>query len=226
MLTKNTFVGYEVEEPMPNLFIIKNFLSDVQQKMLLDYVKTLSQEDWEYEYRANLKKFCLRKFGTDDVEMLVKEGKFEITENWSDKNFNLAQSGVPMIEKTCQYLNKIVNSFLPEEIEMRGPSTVQRQYSGVPLRAHYDQYTDPSIQYAAIIYLNDDYIDGELFFPGKRFEIKPPIKSLVIFPGTEEFTHGVNAPGDGPIRYVLPSFISKKGFYNDGKYYVSNEHEH
>jgi hypothetical protein len=220
MLTKDSFIGYDVEEPMPNLFIIKNFLSDTQQKTLLDYIKSLSQEDWEHEYRENLKKFCLVKFGTDDVQKLVKEGKFEVTENWSDKNFHLVNNGTLIIQKICLSLTKIINSFLPEDIEIRGPGTAQRQYAGVPLTAHYDQYTDPSIQYAAIIYLNDDYVDGELFFPNKNFEIKPPVKSLIIFPGTEEFTHGVKAPGEGPIRYVLPSFISKKGFYNDGKYYV------
>ena len=220
MLTKNSFIGYEVEEPIANVFVIKNFLSDTEQKILLDYVKSLSQEDWEHEYRENLKKFCLVKFGTDDVQKLVKEGKFEVTENWSDKNFHLVNNGTSAVKKICLSLTEIVNTFLPEDIEIRGPGTAQRQYAGVPLTAHYDQYTDPSIEYAAIIYLNDDYIDGELFFPNKTFEIKPLSKSLVIFPGTEEFTHGVKAPGEGPIRYVLPSFISKKEFYNDGKYYV------
>jgi hypothetical protein len=222
MLTKNSFIGYEVEEPISNLFIIKNFLSEDETNTLITFIKSLSQNDWEQEYRENLKKFCLLKFGTDDVERLVKEGKFEVTENWSDKNFNLLINGNIKVKNICHRLTKIVNSFLPDKMEIRGPATVQRQYAGVPLLAHYDQYTDPSIEYAAIIYLNENYVNGELFFPNKNFEIKPPVSSLVIFPGTEEFTHGVKAPGEGPIRYVLPSFISKKEFYSDGKYYVKD----
>jgi hypothetical protein len=218
MLTKNNFVGYEVEEPISQFFIIKNFLSEDEQNILLNFVESLSQKDWEYEYTENLKRFCLRKFGTDDVEKLVKDGKFEVTKDWADKNFNLnAETKTKMI---CERLTKEINSYLPEGLEIGGPKTLQRQYAGVPLIAHYDQYTDPAIQYAAIIYLNEDYTDGELFFPNKDFVVKPPARSLVIFPGTEEFTHGVNAPGDGPVRYVLPSFISKKGFYEDGKFYV------
>jgi len=220
MLTKNNFSGYEVEEPIDDLFIIKNFLSQNEVNILLEYIQSLSQNEWEHEYRENLKHFCLLKFGTDDVERLVKEGKFEVTENWSDKNFNLVKNGSREIKNICFRLTNIINSFLPNEIQIKGPGTVQRQYAGVPLTAHYDQYTDPSIKYAAIIYLNEDYTDGELFFPNKNFTIKPPQKSLVIFPGTEDFTHGVHAPGEGPIRYVLPSFISEKGFYDDGKYYV------
>lgn len=218
MSIKNNFVGYEIEEPIENLIIIKNFLREEEQNTLLKFIESLSQKDWEFEYTENLKKFCLRKFGTDNVEQLVKDGKFEITKGWADKNFNLnAETTTKII---CERLSKEIMSCLPEELEMGGPKTVQRQYAGVPLIAHYDQYTDPAIQYAAIIYLNEDYTDGELFFPNKDFVIKPPARSLVIFPGTEEFTHGVNAPGEGPIRYVLPSFISSKGFYDDGKFYV------
>lgn len=218
MITKNNFVGYEVEEPINNLFIIKNFLNDEEHKTLFEYLKSLSQQDWEIEYTENLKKFCLLKFGIDDVEKLVKEGKFEVTQSWSDKNVNLRNN--EKTDKICNTLRKRINLFLPDDIEIKGPGTAQRQYTGVPLTPHFDQHTDPSIAYAAIIYLNDDYIDGELFFTNKNFEIKPPVRSLVIFPGTEEFTHGVKAPGEGPIRYVLPSFISKKGFYDNGKYYV------
>jgi hypothetical protein len=220
--SKQTFDGYTVHEPISDLFIIEEFLTLDEQKTLIDFINSLTQEDWETEYRENLKSFCLLKFGTDDVAKLVQDGKFEVTENWSDKNFNLIKNGNEKIKEICFNLTKKVNSFLPNSIEIKGPGTAQRQYAGVPLKAHYDQYTDPSIQFAAIIYLNDDYIDGELFFPNKNFTIKPPIRSLVIFPGTEDFTHGVNAPGEGPIRYVLPSFISKKGFYNSGKYYVEN----
>ena len=218
MLTKNNFVGYEVEEPILQFFVIKNFLREDEQNILLNFVESLSQKDWEYEYTENLKRFCLRKFGTDDVEKLVKDGKFEVTKDWADKNFNLNTDTKTKI--ICERLTKEINSYLPEGLEIGGPKTLQRQYAGVPLIAHYDQYTDPAIQYAAIIYLNEDYVDGELFFPNKNFVIKPPARSLVIFPGTEEFTHGVNAPGEGPVRYVLPSFISKKGFYEDGKFYV------
>jgi hypothetical protein len=218
MLTKNSFIGYEAEEPIDNFFVIKNFLDEQEQNTLLTYIKSLSQEDWEFEYYQGLKKFCLTKFGTDDINRLVEEGKFEITQNWIDKNANLLTN---IATKTiCNRLNKKINSFLPEDIVTNGPGIVQRQYAGVPLTAHHDQHTDPSIRYAAIIYLNDDYISGELFLSKKNFTIKPPARSLVIFPGTEEFTHGVHAPEEGPIRYVLPSFISQKGFYDDGKYYV------
>jgi hypothetical protein len=89
---------------------------------------------------------------------------------------------------------------------------------GVELKAHTDQDTDPSIKYATIIYLNDNYSGGELFFSNKNIEIKPKPGSLVVFPGTNEFNHGVRHVKAGPIRYVLVGFIKVRDFYENNKY--------
>jgi hypothetical protein len=89
---------------------------------------------------------------------------------------------------------------------------------GVELKSHTDQHTDPSIQYATILYLNDDYVDGELVFKKKNITLKPKPGSLIIFPGNDEFEHGVNFVGKGPIRYVLVGFIKIKNFYDTNKY--------
>ena len=37
----------------------------------------------------------------------------------------------------------------------------------------------------------------------------------MVFATGEEHEHGVEAPGDGPYRYVLPCFIGKKVFYKN-----------
>jgi hypothetical protein len=39
-----------------------------------------------------------------------------------------------------------------------------------------------------------------------------------MFPGTDEFNHGVKHVGDGPIRYVMPGFIKVADFYEKNKY--------
>ena len=211
------FKEYSVTEPVENIFIIENFLSEDEKNLILNHINSLSQEDWEFHYTNNLKDFCMMKFGRDDVDNLVAEGKFEITPSWKDKNISLHSN-----KKTSLFaksLEKKIMSFVKENSNLvpNGPAIVQRMQTGSQLVAHYDKYTDPAIQYAAVIYINDDYFDGELFFPNKDFQIKPKSKTLVIFPGTEEFTHGVKPVGDGPIRYVLPGFISIKDFYNEEK---------
>jgi hypothetical protein len=207
--------GYEVKDITPELFSVENFLSEDQISTFWDIINSTSQEDWEVEYHANLKWFCMEKFGRDDVDNLVAEGKFEITQNWKDKNFNISSHEIyrPLYDD----INSMVIEFDPELV-LSGFATIQRMQAGVELKAHTDQKTDPSIKYATIVYINDDYADGELFFPNLDIQLKPKPGTMLFFPGNEQYEHGVKHVGKGPIRYVLVGFIKEKNFYEKNKY--------
>ena len=206
---------YSFEEITPKLLSIENFLSKEQLNIFFDIINSTSQEDWEVEYYANLSKFCIEKFGRSDVDNLVAEGKFEITQNWKDKNFNILKQPITKV------LHNALNSMVIDsdsELHLSGFATIQRMQEGVELKAHTDQHTDPSIRYATILYLNDDYADGELFFPNLDIQLKPKAGTLVFFPGDEEYKHGVKHVGQGPIRYVLVGFIKEKDHYKKNRY--------
>ena len=207
--------GYAVTDITPELFSVENFLSEDQITTFWDIIHSTSQEDWEVEYHANLKYFCMEKFGRDDVENLVAEGKFEITQNWKDKNFNILHHKIhrPLYDG----LNSMVVKSDPELI-LSGLATIQRMQPGVELKSHTDQHTDPSIKYATIVYINDDYADGEIFFPKLDIQLKPKPGTMLFFPGNEEYEHGVKHVGDGAIRYVLVGFIKEKDHYEKNKY--------
>jgi hypothetical protein len=211
-LESNNFI---VEEIMENVLNVENFISEEELEIIFNIINNTKEETWFIEYTANLKRFCLEKFGRGDVDNLVTEGKFEITEGWQDKNLNITHHP---IYKTIQ---KRLNNFVEKTdntLQLSGFGTIQRMQEGVELRAHADQHTDPSIKYAAILYLNDDYVDGELFFKKNELPIKPKKRSLLMFPGNNEFEHGVRHVGKGPIRYVLVGFIKEKDFYKNNKY--------
>jgi hypothetical protein len=207
--------GYSFEEITPELISVENFLSKEQLDTLNNIIDSTSQEDWEVEYLSNLKTFCMEKFGRDDVDNLVAEGKFEITQNWKDKNFNISdhEMYIPMYTS----LNSMVVSSDPE-LHLSGLATIQRMQAGVELKSHTDQHTDPSIRYATIIYINDEYVDGELFFPKLGIELKPKPGTMLFFPGNEEYEHGVRHVGEGPIRYVLVGFIKETDHYKKNRY--------
>jgi hypothetical protein len=207
--------GYSFEEITPELISVENFLSKQQIETIWEIIKTTSQEDWEVEYTANLKNFCMNKFGRDDVENLVAEGKFEITQNWKDKNFNISDHDIyrPMYEG----LNSMIVDSDPN-LHLSGLATIQRMQSGVELKSHTDQHTDPSIKYATIVYINDDYVDGELFFPNLDIKLRPKPGTMLFFPGNEEYEHGVEQVREGPIRYVLVGFIKENDHYLKNKY--------
>jgi hypothetical protein len=207
--------NFDVDEVIDDVLVVNNFLSKEELSTLFDIINNTPEEDWLIEYTTNLKRFCIEKFGRDDVDNLVAEGKFEITQGWQDKNLSLIKYDIS--DKISQRIQKILLKANPE-IQFASTKTLQRMQDGVELKPHTDQHTDPSIQAATILYLNDDYSNGELFFVNKNLELKPKPGSLLVFPGTEEFEHGVRKVGSGPIRYVLVGFVKLKDFYKDNKY--------
>lgn len=203
------------EEITDEILWVKNFLTQGEIDFVLKVINEASQEDWEVEYMGNLKNFCLEKFGRDDVDNLVAEGKFEITQNWVDKNLNIKHHK----EQNVFYerLSEIVDKCDPS-LMLSGLATIQRMQPGVELKSHTDQHTDPSINYATIIYINDNYVDGELFFPNLDISLRPKPGDLLFFPGDEKHEHGVKHVGEGPIRYVIVGFIKERDHYERNKY--------
>ena len=208
-------LGFKTQEVIQNVLLVENFLTKEEVEELWSIINLTPEEDWQIEYLTNLKNFCIEKFGRDDVDNLVAEGKFEITQNWADKNLDINK--YTWTQNFYDRLNNLVIKANPK-IQLSGMKTFQRMQEGVELKSHTDQHTDPSIEYATIIYLNDDYVDGEFFFENKDISIRPKTGSLLIFPGNDEFKHGVKHVGPGPIRYVIVGFIKIKDFYKENKY--------
>jgi hypothetical protein len=209
MLTLDDFLanGLNAEEIHPQLFMIHDFLTDADLQDLDQIIATIDEDGWSQLYLRNIKSMARETFGMDDLDLLVKEGKIRLTEGWIDK--------VALLEDTDlrnRLKDRIHSSLVGAEIyEVPGFGTIQRQYEGVPLKAHVDQDGDQLIAYAAVAYITDDYTDGELYFPRIGLELKPKRGTLMIFPGSSDFEHGVHAVGPGPVRYVIPAFIA----YND-----------
>lgn len=59
---------------------------------------------------------------------------------------------------------------------------------------------------SVLLYLNDDYTGGELFFPKLNLEIKPKPGTLIFFEGNEYTVHGVKEINSGS-RINLISFL-------------------
>jgi len=211
-LEKNNFIFEKVTE---EILWIKDFFTKDELDFVLGVIDKASQADWEIEYLGNLKHFCMQKFGRDDVDNLVAEGKFEITQNWADKNLNV--QGHKEYDVFYKRLSDIVEDS-DSSLMLSGLATIQRMQTGVELKSHTDQHTDPSIRYATIIYINDDYVDGELFFPKLDISLRPKPGDMLFFPGDEAHEHGVKHVGEGPIRYVIVGFIKEKDHYKNNRY--------
>ena len=201
-------LNYQYSEVAENIFLINNFLKKEEFVAISNVIDASSEEDWNTHYMNGVIGLAERKYGRTDIDNLVKEGLIEITDHWIDKNLSLPFEISDPISRRIKKIFEFTNS-----LNFDGVGTIQRQYSGAPLIEHVDNHSDPLIEYAVIIYVNDDYIDGELFFSKLNFSIKPKKYSMIIFPSGENYLHGVKPPGEGPLRYVLPSFVKRNEKY-------------
>lgn len=194
--------GYEFEKLEDNIVLIKNFLTNEDLKILWDIINNSTEADWglQLHYTKHLEDRAEEMTGNRDIEA----AGIERTTNWDDKV-------TPLSGKTnlVQDLPGRVSNFFDKNcgFEFRSFGTIQRMYDGTELKAHYDDRADVRHVWASVAYINDDYNGGELFFTNKNIEIKPPAGSIMIFPATEEYEHGVRNVRKGPFRYVLPAFI-------------------
>lgn len=60
-------------------------------------------------------------------------------------------------------------------------------------------------KYVAILYLNDNYSGGQIYFPDHGIEFRPSAGSLVIFSGGIDNVHGVKPITNG-VRHTIVSF--------------------
>lgn len=65
----------------------------------------------------------------------------------------------------------------------------------------------PHRDFAAMIYLNDDFEGGEIFFPNQELELRPVPGVMVTFPGTLRYLHGVRPITQG-VRHTIASFFT------------------
>lgn len=203
-------LGYEVEVVDYRIFLIKNFTKPEEIEEIINQAEGATQEEWEHHYLEGAINLAKVKFGRTDIDNLVAEGLYELTHNWNDKNLKIANWDL------ATTLNKRAQEVFDfrDDLHFNGCGTIQRQYEGVPLKDHVDNHTDPSLEYAAVFYLNDNYTDGEVYFVKQNIQLRPDPGDLLVFPTSEDWRHGVNAPGPGPHRYIIPGFISRKGFWD------------
>jgi len=74
---------------------------------------------------------------------------------------------------------------------------------------------EPFIEYSTVIYLNDDYEGGNIYFPKQNFSCKPKKYSAIFFPGNDyEYLHGVSKIESG-YRYTALYMQSTKEEFVD-----------
>jgi hypothetical protein len=188
----------------PDIWAIEDFLSKEELDQLIGLAESKTQKDWEYQYNFDIEQAASQdnKFKKGDPEFDEVVNKKNVF--WEDKMLEIP---FPELKKvlTKRTLNAFDNQYKINEI-----ARIQRQYSGTELKVHHDQGYDMTLLRAVIIYLNDDYEGGELYFTQHDLRVKPKAGTLVTFPGTDKYLHGVANVLPGKTRYVISTFAFEK----------------
>lgn len=162
-----------------NIKIIKNFISDRECKILIEYLlKGQVPQEFPVKWDENLEPILTRK---------------------TYSNLNFLNKYVPMVqellEKEYGFPVKNKNVF------------VGRWDEGDKLDLHVDDLGTTSTNHmATLIYLNGDYEGGEIFFPTHNLSFKPEGGELIMFPGNMHYAHEVKTITSGS-RFTIPMWF-------------------
>lgn len=185
--------------PSNNIFIFENpeLINEDFCQELINYINNSSHygiEEWGHNSNVN-SKFILIK--------TIKE--FEVKEKFDN-----------YIYKIINYIVK--NLYNEYGITCSGDSGYLLRKIHGPTRLHKDGI-DPELidntfipikkirNMSIIIALNDDYDEGEFYFPIQDFRIKLKKGQIIAFPPYWTHPHMVSAPTNGTHRYTINTWL-------------------
>ena len=89
------------------------------------------------------------------------------------------------------------------------PLSISKYFEGKGMGPHIDSYSDsPKEVLSIVLYLNNNYEGGELYFKNQNIKIKPEAGSLIAFPSVDPYFHE-SMPVLSGIKYISPGFWIK-----------------
>jgi hypothetical protein len=158
------------------IYSIDNFISDDTTSLLLSYVNLDGDEGWQS-----------RGVGTSESVDQLTELFFEEGDKIENKILSLFSNG--------------------EHMHLNSMRKIRRLTSGEFIHGHKDlgpEGQNSEIRFGVILYLNDDFEGGEVYYKDLNLKIKPKKNSLIVHRST--FFHEV-LPVTSGIRYSMTTFI-------------------
>jgi predicted 2-oxoglutarate/Fe(II)-dependent dioxygenase YbiX len=153
----------------------------------------------------------------DRLERVDTEDKF------FDNRF-LWFTSLPDSERTCKAIMQAARRRIIEKLKTfyceSGPlysDTIQlvRWMPGQAMPLHIDNahpdgraHRTPHREYASVVYLNDNFEGGELYFDRLKLMVPPKTGALVAFRGDASHRHGVTEVQRG-VRYTMPAWYTR-----------------
>lgn len=181
----------EITNLDPNIFLIKNFISQEDANLLTDLAKNATADEWsKYNYTGRDE----HNEWEDRILLLEHCGRFD-------------KKAQKVVDNLFIKIQNEINAILSKDIyEYTGFNTIYRSVTGQSMNTHHDGGLGAKFKYGVVLYLNDEYSGGEIFYPHIGIEYKPEACSLVLHPAHEAYRHGVKEVSFG-TRYSMTTFL-------------------
>ena len=190
----------KIEEISSEIYKIDNFISKDSCDFLIKYLNLELEKSPRFNIYGSL--------GSNYPKYLEMVGNYK-----KDSYYNLA---IDLFNSIVLSLNSPVSFMFKEEHILK-----QTYYSVMKSNSkneiHLDNYyydengklkakDGYSQDKSAMLYLNDDYEGGELYFPNQDFFIKPKVGTVIFFEGDSNKPHGVKEVVSGERCNVITFF--------------------
>jgi hypothetical protein len=164
---------------------IKGFMPAEIANRIHDYA--IKNDHSFTEYGNNEKEFTVHVFKEQTQESLDIR---QLVTEWGQKVYDF-----------------VVSEYGGEFEEFKpGMSHIARFEPGWGMHEHFDASKPNDI--ATLIYINNDYLGGDIYFPEYDISHKPEPGDLLTFPDNPDFIHGVKSISEG-IRYTTPRWFTR-----------------
>jgi predicted 2-oxoglutarate/Fe(II)-dependent dioxygenase YbiX len=142
---------------------------------------------------------------SDDVisDWVSWEANAETTYVYGERKFLLIKDSSQQESESGKLTMEIINAMnacaekyakiyeIEDKPEIAKDFVLNKYAEGEEMGQHTDWNEDQkTLEYSFVIYLNDDYEGGELWFSKQDIKVKPKAGSIILFPSKEPYLHG------------------------------------
>lgn len=196
-------ISEKIGTGLENIRVFKNFIEEEDRKKILEYCESYngaktgnifytipqSEELLDLHIKYTIKMFDnLSEYYEDKSKVRYPEF-FDENGKFKNEHRTLLSS----------ILAHPIGSFMYPHVDIVG--YIQKEDEDVP-----DHLSKWSGHLSSVIYLNDNYEGGELYFKDHDIAIKPEAGDYITFPGNRHYQHGVKEVS-GAVRYTLSTWV-------------------
>jgi len=201
-----------IDKPQDIINIIEELDALVSQDLLNNTpgVENSRLKPWgNWNYGENLH-FCKIKSIYRMSDLNSNDIYFSKYEQMSNPLFNA-------LDSTFNHYSNTLYPFAAKNIKGKEDQMNILKYEKAGFLPEHSDHGISSRTLSVVMYLNDDYVGGEISFPQVGVTIKPEAGSIIFFPSNFVFTHQINEIKEG-IRYALPNWYHNmiNKVYSDG----------